>query len=196
MHNTENERSVNGEATNLDMAGLGKMLDFLYRFVTEERKYIPLPDMPCGLMQHTPEVEIIEPLATSDVVEPESEAGNKHISHEELRDKGLLTGASLAARFPKEYEAAVVEARELTLTGAAGAALQTGIRFDDDAVPMFQTRYVCGSCGNRGKRFVFNKSQYCKCHNCPTRMRIEYASNKNLRDQYGNYYKAVKEHGE
>jgi hypothetical protein len=199
MHNTENKRTVSGEATNLDMVGLEQVLSLLYRFATE-RTYTSfkpsLPDMECGLIQHTPDVEIITPLPTkeiAEVIEPEAESGSKRISHDELRDKGLLTGPSLAARFPKEYEAAIVEARELM---GAGAAMHTGIKFDEDGVPLFQTRYVCGSCGNRGKRFTFNKSQYCKCHNCPTRMRIEYASNKNLRDQYGNYYKAIKEHGE
>lgn len=68
----------------------------------------------------------------------------------------------------------------------------TGIKVTDDGEEKYQCRYVCPNCEHKGKRFVFEHSNFVYCHECNQKMPIR--SVKSLtgkeKDIFNNYYAA------
>lgn len=104
-----------------------------------------------------------------------------------MKENGVLTGPSLFGRWP-ELHTMVEEARK-----HPNPKLEYSLCFDESGHPKFQVYYRC-SCDHKGRRFVYDRSTYCKCHACDNRLAIEYAgSGQNPQDDFGNYFLANKE---
>lgn len=103
-----------------------------------------------------------------------------------MKAEGLLTGPSLYGRWP-EIHFQVEEARK-----HPNPNHEYGLKFDSVGEPMFKAYYRC-PCGHKGNRYVYDRSTHCKCHNCETRLKIEYAGQEDKpQDDFGNYYMANK----
>lgn len=68
-------------------------------------------------------------------------------------------------------------------------AAGSGIR-EIDGLPLYQTGYSCPACKHSGIRYMQESSNFCKCHECKTEIRMHHATPEGFpfRDEKGNYF--------
>ncbi|WPS86494.1 hypothetical protein SMD22_18550 [Brevibacillus halotolerans] len=64
-----------------------------------------------------------------------------------------------------------------------------GIR-EIDGLSLYQTGYSCPACKHSGIRYMQESSNFCKCHECKTELRMHHATPEGFpfRDEKGNYF--------
>ncbi|MGI8277345.1 hypothetical protein [Bacillus mycoides] len=73
---------------------------------------------------------------------------------------------------------------------------KTGIKYDEQGIPKYRTRYECCMCGNRGNQYEYEGNKFTKCHNCNAKLKIAPATKMGFpeRDAFGNFYVANDEY--
>lgn len=170
-----------GKEIRVNVIGMEKLdvMKLLYDIIglNPAVEHTPLTEA-LGIMKDEEKVIVKYPV-TENVVEPQEKIILKTAS--KLREEGMLTGPSIRERYPDVAE--MIE-EALLVDG------NHDIRFSStDGEPMFKTQYNCPN-GHSGKRYMFDRSEYCKCHTCDTKLRMEFASKKEPRDFYGNFFVA------
>ncbi|PFP01770.1 hypothetical protein COJ91_25820 [Bacillus thuringiensis] len=73
---------------------------------------------------------------------------------------------------------------------------KTGIKYDEEGIPRYRTRYECCMCGNRGNQYEYKENKFTKCHKCNAKLKIVQATKNGFpeRDAFGNFYVANDEY--
>lgn len=111
-------------------------------------------------------------------------------TREEHKPAPKATTANLFSLFEvyPEVETLVEEAKE-----SLGTGIKTGIKFDSNMKPKFQTKYHCPYCGYKGTRYLFDRSERCDCFECQAKLKLEIAGKDKPQDENGNFYVATEE---
>jgi hypothetical protein len=140
---------------------------------------------------------------------PEEEKINEVVSSRSVQPTEALHRQTESSIKSVDKESILSRPRQLpyvngdrTLTQNLGEKLQEvigqpqsqddqGIRVYD-GISHYQTAYECPACQHTGRRFMRESNDYCKCHNCDTKLRLRFATTQGFpeRDEEGNYFRA------
>ncbi|MBX5436764.1 MAG: hypothetical protein IRZ33_06050 [Alicyclobacillaceae bacterium] len=83
-------------------------------------------------------------------------------------------------------------AERLAASGDVPEYWVTGIKTDEDGTKRYKTFYHCPVCGDKGRHYVHEGAETCKCRQCGAELKLAWANPNGYleRDPFGNYFVA------